>query len=241
MKFYALTDIGKRREINEDSYILPSNGKQYCAVADGMGGHNAGEVASAIAVETFSKKMSSHSPLTEDKIREAVEAANRKVFEYAMKDRGCKGMGTTLTGFAADGNHVFVAHVGDSSCYLVRNGKIKKITHDHSWVQEMVDNGQITPLEAKNSPRRNWITRAVGTHETVEVDVFHVKAQPDDVFLLCSDGLTNHVTEKEAAEITCDNSKTWKEKLKQLIDLALEDGGTDNITAVYAVYAEDNK
>lgn len=241
MKFYALTDIGKKREINEDSYYLPAEDECFCAVADGMGGHNAGEVASATAVNVFAEALREFGTITERRMAEAVKRANEAVYRMASQNSSCRGMGTTLTALAGGEDRAIIAHVGDSRCFQIRQGKVKKVTHDHSYVQEMVDAGVMTPLQAQNSPYRNYITRAVGTRSEVEVDTYCVTAKKDDVFLLCSDGLSNHVSEQEIAEITANTNIGWQEKLQQLINVALEDGGPDNITAVYAVYTEDRK
>lgn len=241
MKFYALTDIGKRREINEDSYYLPVEGESFCVVADGMGGHNAGEVASATAVDAFAEAMRGHALTNEERIEEAVKKANRAVYTKAQGNSACRGMGTTMTALADGGDRIIIAHVGDSCCFRIRGGKIKKITHDHSYVQEMVEAGVMTPLEAENSPYRNYITRSVGTRSEVEVDTYIIAAKKDDAFLLCSDGLSNHVTQEEMAEITADEAMNWDEKLRKMIELALSDGGPDNITGVYAICTEDHR
>lgn len=240
MKFYALTDIGKKRELNEDSYFIPEGTGYFCAVADGMGGHNAGEVASALAVSTVSEILADRK-ITPSLMNDAVERANERIFTHAIRRPECRGMGTTLTVFAVEGMHAFVAHVGDSRCYRVRDRRLKAVTRDHSYVQEMVDQGKITRLEAMNSPYRNYITRAVGTHETVRADIFSMTLQPGDAYLLCSDGLTNHVSDQDIIRVSADTDLSWKEKLRILVDMALENGGSDNITAVYAVYTEDDK
>ena len=239
MKVFARTDIGKVRPINEDSFYLPGEGENFCAIADGMGGHNAGEVASAMAVEFFSGKMRG-AAVSGAAMREAVEGANRAVFEKSLEANQLSGMGTTFTALAVSGNNVHIAHVGDSRAYLLRNGSIMRLTLDHTLVEEMVLQGVITPREAKHHPKRNYITRALGTAEYVEVDLIQIELQPGDVFFLCSDGLSNHVEDKKILEI-CRMDSGWNEKVSMVVDAALENGGSDNITALFAMCEEDHK
>ena len=192
MKVYAATDIGRVRPINEDSYYAPKPGERFCAVADGMGGHNAGEVASAMAVRVLEEEMRAPTQPTEEALRRAVERANARDLTAPRKEReGCPGMGTTITALCMEGNIAHIAQVGDSRAYLIRNRAILQVTTDHTLVEEMVLSGLITPSEALNHPKRNYITRALGTAETVEVDLLRLDTRPDDVFLLCSDGLSN--------------------------------------------------
>jgi len=240
MKVYAMTDIGRSRSINEDSYYLPDEDEQFCAVADGMGGHNAGEVASALAVNTFAGCMRASERLNASAIHDAVARANEVVFEEAGRDDRKSGMGTTFTALCQDGENVHVAHVGDSRAYLIRNGAIMRVTMDHTLVQEMVLQGLITPREAKYHPKRNYITRALGTAESVEVDLVQIEMQAGDVFFLCTDGLSNHVEDRVILEVT-QGEGSWEEKLGRLVQHALDDGGSDNITAMYAVYEEEHR
>ena len=237
MKVFARTDIGRVRPINEDSYYLPAEDECFCAVADGMGGHNAGEVASAMAVEVFSGEMRAAEELNGNVLRGAVERANALVFETSMKNDQCSGMGTTFTALAARDGNVHIAHVGDSRCYLVRNNTIMRLTLDHTLVEEMVLKGLITPNAAKHHPKRNYITRALGTAPQVEVDLIQVELRPGDVFFLCSDGLSNHVEDKTILEVSGENAG-WQEKLEKLVNLSMDNGSTDNITAMYAVFEE---
>ena len=240
MKVFARTDIGKHRPINEDSFYLPVEGEQFCAIADGMGGHNAGEVASAMAVEFFSEKLRREG-VSADAMREAVEGANAAIFEKAGKAESLSGMGTTFTALGFSGRSVHIAHVGDSRAYLMRNGTIMRLTLDHTLVEEMVLKGLITPREAKYHPKRNIITRALGTVEDVEVDLIQIEVQEGDVFFLCTDGLSNHVEDKHILEISREENISWDERLQKLIKAALDDGGNDNITAMFAVCGEDHK
>lgn len=240
MKVYAITDIGRVRPINEDSYYLPEHGEQFCAVADGMGGHNAGEVASALAVETFAACMRDSEKLNAGAIHAAVTRANEVVYQEACSDERKSGMGTTFTAMCQRGGTVHIAHVGDSRAYLIRNGAIMRVTMDHTLVEELLLQGAITPQEAKVHPKRNYITRALGTNAQVEVDLVQLEVQPDDVFMLCSDGLSNHVKEKEMLSIALSDAG-WQEKLAEMVRIALDAGGPDNITAMYVTFEEEHR
>ena len=237
MKVFARTDIGKVRPINEDAYYLPAQGECFCAVADGMGGHNAGEVASALAVRIFAEEMRCAASVCGDAMKAAVEKANACVFEKSVQDANCSGMGTTFTALGWQENRAHIAHVGDSRAYLIRSGAVMRLTIDHTLVEEMVLKGLITPREAKYHPKRNYITRALGTAEKVEVDVIQLDVQPGDIFFLCSDGLSNHAEDAQILQ-AASNSPSWEEALKKLIQIALDKGGNDNITALFAVCEE---
>ncbi len=237
MKVYGITDIGRMRPINEDSYYLPQAGERFCAVADGMGGHNAGEVASAMAVEIFSRHMRDVERVNAVALREAVEHANEAVYLAALENEGMSGMGTTFSALVEQGDSAYIAHVGDSRIYLVRGGTIVQMTTDHTLVEEMVQKGMITPQEARVHPRRNIITRALGTEPFVRVDVMQMSVYPGDAFFLCSDGMTNYVQEHEILEAAL-SERDWQEKLRHLVSIALENGGADNITALFAVIEE---
>ena len=158
MKVYAATDIGRVRPINEDSYYAPKPGEYFCAVADGMGGHNAGEVASAMAVRVLEEEMRTPTQPTEEALRRAVERANTEIYRASKEREGCLGMGTTITALCMEGNIAHIAQVGDSRAYLIRNRAILQVTTDHTLVEEMVLSGLITPSEALNHPKRNYIT-----------------------------------------------------------------------------------
>ena len=238
MRAYALTDIGKSRPTNEDSYYLPQEGEHYCAVADGMGGHNAGEVASAMAIDVFCREMRSADKLGSGVLHRAVCRANKKVYERSRSAEKLSGMGTTFTGLALSERGVHIAHVGDSRAYLIRGGNIMRLTMDHTLVEEMVLKGLITPREAKHHPKRNYITRALGTAEEVEPDMIQIRLQRGDVFFLCTDGLSNHVEDCDILEVTL-RSMTWTDKLKTLVEAALNAGGSDNITAMYVLFEEE--
>lgn len=237
MKVYAITDIGRMRPINEDSYYAPREGERFCAVADGMGGHNAGEVASAMAVQVFSEEMRKTGDITAGALHTAVARANEAVYRKALENAGMSGMGTTFSALAEQGETAYLAHVGDSRIYLVRRGAILQLTTDHTLVEEMVQKGLITPREARVHPKRNIITRALGTEESVQIDIVQMGTRPGDAFFLCSDGMTNYVDEREILR-TAMSDREWPEKLKHLVSIALENGGADNITALFAVVEE---
>jgi len=237
MRFFAITDTGRVRPINEDSCYIPQAEERFCAVADGMGGHNAGEVASALAVKVFAEHMRAVEHITASELHAAVERANHEVFIEAGKDASKSGMGTTFTALAAEGDTVHIAHVGDSRAYLLRRGAIMRITTDHTLVEEMVLKGKITVREARVHPKRNIITRALGTGPSVEIDLIQVEMRPGDIFFLCSDGLSNHVEDRDILKIA-HSQDDWQGKLRQLVAMALEDGGQDNITAMFAVHEE---
>lgn len=237
MKVYAITDIGRVRPINEDSYYLPQPGERFCAVADGMGGHNAGEVASALAVRVFSQNMREIDPITALALETAVTRANEAVYYASLENAGMSGMGTTFSALAAQGDTAYMAHVGDTRIYLVRRGAIMQVTTDHTLVEEMVQKGLITPREARIHPKRNIITRALGTEPDVQIDIMQMALRPGDVFFLCSDGMTNFVDEKQILDIALGEGD-WQAKLERLLSIALENGGTDNITALFAAFEE---
>ena len=239
MKVYSITDIGRVRQLNEDSYYQPQSGERFCAVADGMGGHNAGEVASAMAVATYASYMRGVKYITGEAIRAAVARANDVVYNASLAAPEVSGMGTTFTALGMEGRNAYIAHVGDSRVYLLRGGILKQLTRDHTLVDELVRRGIITAREARVHPRRNIITRALGTEPRVEIDVYPVEMRPGDVFFLCSDGLTNHVSERDIQR-TSRSGEGWPEKLRALVDIALENGGSDNITAMFALYEEAN-
>lgn len=237
MKVFSMTDVGRVRPINEDSFYQPEPGERFCAVADGMGGHNAGEVASAMAVKAFSEYMRDVRVITPEALRASVVRANDAVYEAAQKSPEVSGMGTTFSALATDGETAYIAHVGDSRVYLIRRGALMQLTIDHTLVEEMVMKGLITVREARVHPRRNIITRALGTEARVEVDLTQLTLRPGDVFFLCTDGLTNHVPEREILSAAT-SAAEWQDKLRRLVGIALENGGQDNITAMFAVCEE---
>jgi protein phosphatase len=241
----GLTDVGRKRNHNEDSFLIDDELQLY-VVADGMGGHAGGGTASRIAVETIDKELrrardSRDNPfvttpnlqdaLLPDALRTAVEKACLAIFTTAQEDPRLSGMGTTVISLVVRDNLAFFAHVGDSRAYLIRGPLIQQISEDHSLVNEQIKAGMITPEEAKHSRYKNIITRSVGFEEEVQVDVMGVVAEPGDVYLLCSDGLANMVEDRELHEVV-QATANLADVPKRLIDLANERGGDDNITAI---------
>ncbi|MDT8716472.1 Stp1/IreP family PP2C-type Ser/Thr phosphatase [Clostridium sp. 19966] len=230
----ALSDIGNKRETNEDyiSYYECENIGIY-VVADGMGGHNAGEIASKTAGDKIIDFIKSKQKIDDMEVVliEAIKEANKEVYERAQEDEGLNGMGTTITACITDGNVYIIANVGDSSCFVIKDGIIKKVTKDHSLVQQLVDEGSITEEEAKTHPNKNIITRALGTCKEVEVDTFKIDWENFERFVLCTDGLTNEVNYEEINKIVIE-SDTSLQACRSLVELAKERGGTDNITVM---------
>lgn len=240
MKVFVRSDIGKVRPINEDAYYLPKPGERFCAIADGMGGHNAGEVASAIAVDTVAARLRDKRLAPHERLRRAVYAANAAIYDRARENQSMSGMGTTVTVLLIEDGEAHIAHVGDSRCYLLRNKAIMQLTSDHSLVEELLLQGAITTEEARKHPKRNVITRALGTEPSVKVDLLRVRLQSGDMFLLCSDGLSGHVSERDMLDILNSRMK-GENKVSALVDQAIDGGGHDNITALIAVPEEDQK
>ena len=229
-----VSDIGLKRALNEDYalYFEDTDFKIY-VVADGMGGHNAGEVASKMAAERIVDYVKCNFSKLEEKelITKAIEDVNREIFNFSMTNDKLNGMGTTVTACLITKRNIYVANVGDSSCIGVKNGMIKKITKDHSLVQELIDSGTISEMEAVNHPKKNIITRALGTSSNVNVDVFNLMNDEYEVLLLCSDGLTNELTKDEILEVII-NEENYNYVANRLVDMAKEKGGRDNITVL---------
>ena len=238
MKIYSKTDIGRKREINQDAFYVGEfdNGAVFAVVCDGMGGAKSGNVASEKAaaviseyiVKSYSPKMSSTA--IENLLRAAVDSANSEVYELAHTGEDYEGMGTTAVVTLIIDNLAHIVHVGDSRAYLVTASEIEQLTNDHSVVQAMVNKGEISAEEAKNHPRKNIITRAVGAEKDVMCD-YNIVLKPESATLLiCTDGLTNHIEENSIFE-TIKNTPQ-EASAQTLINMANEAGGSDNITAV---------
>lgn len=243
MDIYGLTDIGLVRKNNQDSYAIRifDDHSAVAVVCDGMGGANAGNVASAVSVEAFAAA-------AEAAFREGIPAdagerelvmhalahhANAQVHRLSLDNPEYDGMGTTLVGFLVLEGTVYVVNVGDSRCYCCSEGKLEQISVDHSLVQALVDRGQITPEEARTHPQKNVITRAVGTDRKVASDVFSITPKTGDRLLLCSDGLTNMVPDQVICE-ELSRDGTPEDAARRLLTLAYEAGATDNVTIVVA-------
>lgn len=244
IKFWAATDVGRTRDHNEDNFLVDKKLKLF-VVADGMGGHAAGEVASSVAVHEVRKVISEHRDLVIaaresdtpadraallELLDTAIRTSCRKVFEHAEENPERKGMGTTLSFMIVAGSRGYIGHVGDSRVYLVRDGRVQQLTEDHSLINELIKRGRLKPGDEFESPYKNAVTRAVGVYETVDGDTFSFDVKPGDNYLLCSDGLSCYLDD----EITARYSTMGEIKAvpEAFINLANESGGKDNITAV---------
>ncbi|MEA2331765.1 MAG: family protein phosphatase [Thermoleophilaceae bacterium] len=221
------TDVGRQRSVNEDALVLDP---PFFAVADGMGGAKAGEVASAMAAGAFEGETDSGEP-AEAQLSRILREANRRIYELAAADDAHRGMGTTLTAAKVTGDEVSLAHVGDSRAYRLRDGQLEQLTRDHSLVAELERSGQITPEAAEHHPQRSIITRALGPEPDVQVDTYTVAGRSDDAFLICSDGLTSMISDDELASILR-SAATLEEAAEALVRSANQSGGKDNITVV---------
>jgi len=246
MNFKAVgaTDVGKIREANEDAFFLDEENRLFI-VADGMGGHQGGGYASKKSLEIVQnelKRLEQSQEMTQPikagagfslsqlRLARAIQQANLVLFETSIKEPSLRGMGTTLTALLFDENYANLAHIGDSRAYLIRQGKIQQLTEDHSWVQEQVRTGVLTLEEAKNHPLKNIITRSLGHEREIKIDLLKVEYQVKDRFLLCSDGLSNMVSDQEILEVI---EQFELEKIPgHLVERANQEGGYDNITIV---------
>jgi len=238
MKGYTITDVGKVRSENQDCVRFYQNARpafSILALCDGMGGAKAGRVASEIALSTFMARVTE---LLSDKknkeelceiVRSAVATSNDRVYERGNSDKSCEGMGTTLVAAIVKRDCCCIANVGDSRAYLISDGVMTQITRDHSFVEEMVGKGALTREQARNHPRKNVITRALGVDKTVVCDTFSPEFKKNDLLLLCSDGLSNTLSDLEIQEIV-KNKKNLDDIGKELLDLALSRGAPDNVT-----------
>jgi PPM family protein phosphatase len=232
LRFGAATDVGRMRTNNEDSYLSE---RPVAAVADGMGGHNAGEVASAIAIEELAalrgKGPWPNEKAATDDLKQAIVRANRRIREAAAADRELNGMGTTLVAVLEDGDAVHLANVGDSRAYLLRQGELTQVTVDHTLVQELVDDGRLSPKDAERHPQRSMITRALGVDHQVEIDLFTYKLLPGDRLVLCSDGLSDVLKPAQIRNALL-RVRDPQQAAERLVALAVEGGGPDNITVI---------
>jgi protein phosphatase len=230
----GLTDPGRVRRRNEDAFV---SAPPLFAVADGMGGAQAGEVASRLAAAAFHDYHEADALDPEARLRSIIQEANRRIYARASTDPHASGMGTTITAALASGARVAVGHVGDSRAYLVRDGKLEQLTQDHSLVADLVRSGRLTPEEAEIHPQRSVITRALGTDSAVLVDSFSIEAKAGDVYLLCSDGLTTMLDEETVQRIVLE-TQDLQEVAKRLVEAANHNGGEDNVTVVLFALAE---
>ncbi|MDR1117245.1 MAG: Stp1/IreP family PP2C-type Ser/Thr phosphatase [Oscillospiraceae bacterium] len=240
MVAWGKTDTGLMRKLNQDAFFIDLIGEDraaVCVVCDGMGGAAAGEIASSLGAAAFVEgikeriKPGLNKKELQQIAQEAAGEANREVYEKSMSDEACGGMGTTLVAVVVADENAVVLNIGDSRAYEISGGGIVKLTTDHSVVEDMIRKGDITPLEAKKHPRKNLITRAIGTDSEVQSDVYNVKVKQGSYILLCSDGLTNMVEEQEILYEVM-HSPEKEAVCQRLIDLANSRGGRDNITVV---------
>ena len=226
---YAVaSDTGRRRLRNEDNYVVAP---PLFAVADGMGGAQAGEVASRLAASALEGGDSDGLSGLE-RIDALIQEANRRIYDRATSDPSASGMGTTITVALVEGMTIAIGHVGDSRAYLVRAERMEQLTEDHSLVNELLKSGKLSEAEAQVHPQRSVITRAVGTDPDVDVDAFSIEAEDDDIFLLCSDGLTDMVEDEEILELVHEHRGDLDKAVKALVSAANRGGGDDNITAI---------
>ena len=228
------TDVGIIRSGNEDNFLMVPD-KGVFIVADGMGGHAAGEVASEMAVRVIAREVGSLQGLNDEQVAErmrlSIRAANGAIFERTLTEHDKRGMGTTVTALTLFANRFLIGQVGDSRAYLLRDGKLAQVTKDHSYVQEQVDAGYLTPEQARTHPYSNVITRCVGANADVMPDVYVGSVRERDLFLLASDGLTGMLEDPQLAEIM-KNGLQPQEQVDTLIEEANRHGGLDNITAI---------
>ena len=237
MRACGKTDVGLRRHENQDTFAVEQGKKLLIAVVcDGMGGAEGGQIASSVAVETFMKEMHAliRADMTAEQLRElasfCVAKANTAVYQRALQDPAYQGMGTTLVSAVAEEKYAIVCNIGDSRAYLIRGGEITRITHDHSVVQTLVENGNITAEEARTHPNRNLITRALGVSANIVPEYNRCEIEEGDILLLCTDGLTNMVADDDIAQVL--REVPFFDATSILVDRALQAGGQDNITVL---------
>ena len=238
MRIAAKTDVGKVRPNNQDSYAAGEfqNGVTWVVVCDGMGGYRGGNIASSAAVKTISERITNsyRENMTSSSIKNllvtSITNANFEIFDMAKANDELKGMGTTVVAALITKKAAYIAHAGDSRAYLIADGELRQVTKDHSVVQELVDSGEITREQAMDHPQKNLITRALGVEEILKVDFTVEDIKGDETLLICTDGLTNEVTEDEILRVL--SEKPFEEVADVLVDMANENGGNDNITAV---------
>ena len=238
MQFWGITDRGSVRKENQDTYHVCMLDEQtgFALVCDGMGGALAGNVASAMAAQSITDLLKAELPETEradwgTRLLDVVEQTNEILFRHSAAEEDCRGMGTTAVGALVDVDQVYVFNVGDSRCYYIDSNAITQVTRDHSLVYDLVERGNITPEQARSHPNKNLITRALGVEHTVRADLFQIERKPGSYILLCSDGLSNTVSDPEMLYEVIHNGNT-ADCCRRLLDIALSRGASDNVTAV---------
>ena len=248
---YGRTDVGRRRKINEDSLLVSPETNLY-AVCDGMGGHNAGEVASRMAIETlasFVEKSAVEQEITwpwgidaelsfdANRLKTAIKLANARVFQAADNREELTGMGTTIVAAVVSGNKMTIGSAGDSRCYLVRNDQLKQLTRDDSWVSAALGEGILNSDDVEHHPLRNVITKAVGARDSIDIDTIEHTLEPGDVAMLCSDGLHGMLNDQELTRLLIPVPESLEQATARLVDGANEAGGRDNVTVVLLRYS----
>jgi PPM family protein phosphatase len=229
----GLSHPGRRRRRNEDSWVCDP---PLFAVADGMGGARGGQIASRLAAAALGSEADGTG---QERVVALIQEANRRVYERGVEDSSASGMGTTITVALVDDGEVAIGHVGDSRAYLIRDGALEQLTDDHSLVAELVRSGKLSPEEAETHPQRSVITRVLGTDPDVDVDTFSVPAQPGDLFMICSDGLTSMVGDDTILDVLRRRRDDLDAAAKELVASANRSGGEDNITVVFFEIAEE--
>lgn len=239
MKSFYLTDSGKVRDHNEDSVTIVKNknGEILMAVADGMGGHKAGEVASSIAISHLGKRFSDISSVGNKQdaiswLKDTVNEVNALIFKYTNEHEESVGMGTTLVCALITNEFILIGNIGDSSGFVIKDGKLHKITQDHTLVNLLVKSGELTEEEAVHHPKKNVLMKALGANEIVELDIFDVEKELEGI-LLCSDGLTNMLTQEQICKVIMDEELEIEDKIIKLIRKSNARGGLDNISVAY--------
>ena len=233
MQYFGLTDRGKVRKKNEDCFFV-DEGNSVFFVADGMGGHNGGQIASQMAseiTEEYVKEHFSDDETVTEIMESAIQMANAEIYRKSRKVRSCSGMGTTVEACVLQDGKIFSFHVGDSRLYRVRADELTQLTTDHSYVEMLIENGDITREEARVHPNRNVITRAVGTDPVVSIDCAEFSVEEHDIYLLCTDGLTEMMDDGEILSIIT-SDLPFRDRAERLVETANERGGTDNITVL---------
>ena len=238
MRFAARSDVGKVRKVNEDSYYIPENGDKIklFLIADGIGGQNHGKLAGMMTVERVVRNIykDSDNPDKKCMLKKAIKSANNKIIEHADDNLEFKGMGSTLVALLLDDVKAYITHAGDSRCYMIRNDVISQITVDNSYVEYLLQKGVISAEQAKNHPQKNLIIKAIGMDKDLDVDFDIIDTKPGDIFLLCSDGLTSMVSDEDILHIIIKRKKDFQKAVEELIKMAKQAGGKDNITAILA-------
>lgn len=231
----AISDVGNLRNINEDylDYYMCDEYQLYI-IADGMGGHNAGDIASKICVQKIKEYINSN--YDKENVKEmlvnAVKQANRAIYFKSLDNKKYRGMGTTLTFAFVENNKIYVVNIGDSCFFVIKNNSITKVTKDHSLVQQLIDNGVLTQDEAREHPNKNVITRSVGINQSVDADVFLLDEDENSYYLLCTDGLVNDIAYSEIVPYVTKNKKSLETACRELVTLAKDRGGRDNVSLI---------